>query len=285
MVGAGGQLGRELVATVPAAVEVIAADHGRLDVTDANAVRALILRERPHVVINAAGYTAVDRAETDQGTAFAVNARGPANLARGAVEAGARLVHVSTDFVFDGAQSTPYATDATPNPLNAYGRSKLEGERSVGAIAGGASVVIRTAWVYSVHGSNFVKNMLRLMDERGELGVVVDQVGTPTWARGLAKALWAAASLPGVRGTLHWTDAGVASWYDLAVAVQEEALAAGILRGAAAVRPIRTESYPTPARRPAYSVLDKGQSWATLGMTPPHWRTALRQMLGEVGRA
>lgn len=279
--GAGGQLGRELVATAPAGVDVVAADRSRLDVTDAAAVRQAIQGSRADVVINASGYTAVDRAESDRAAAFDVNALGPANLARAAVDAGARLVHVSTDFVFDGCRSSPYPPDAVPNPLSVYGESKLAGERSVQEVTDGRGVIVRTAWVYAARGSNFVNTMLRLMGERDELRVVVDQVGTPTRARGLARALWSAASAPEVRGTLHWTDAGVASWYDFAVAIQEEAIVVGRLRREPPIVPVLTQAYPTAAKRPAYSVLDKTSTWSVLGMTAPHWRVSLRRMLEE----
>jgi dTDP-4-dehydrorhamnose reductase len=282
VVGAGGQLGRELVGTAPDGVRVTAADRSQLDVTDAEAVREWMVRSGATVVVNAAGYTAVDRAEAEREAAAAANAGGPATLARAAAAARARLVHVSTDFVFDGRQSTPYLPSADPNPLSVYGRTKLDGERAVLGEAGPSAVVVRTAWVYSAHGSNFVKTMLRAMRTRDELRVVADQVGSPTWARGLARAIWTATLRPEVRGILHWTDAGVASWYDFAVAIQEEALTAGLLAREVTIRPIRTEGYPTPATRPAYSVLDKEDTWRTLALTPPHWRVALRQMLEEL---
>jgi dTDP-4-dehydrorhamnose reductase len=196
---------------------------------------------------------------------------------------GARLVHLSTDFVFDGSSGRPYTPRDRPAPLGVYGRTKLASEQ-VALGLGEQAVVVRTAWVYSRHGQNFVRTMLQLMREQDGVGVVSDQVGTPTWARSLAEALWAVAGLPSLHGVLHWTDAGVASWYDFAVAIQEEALAAGLLERAVPVRPLSSREYPTAARRPAYSVLSKGESWAVLGFTPPHWRVNLRLMLQELAR-
>ena len=198
-------------------------------------------------------------------------------LADNARRIGARFVHVSTDFVFDGRSGIPYAPDAEPNPLGVYGRTKLEGER----LAGHGALIIRTAWVYAPTGGNFVRTMLRLMAERPEVRVVADQIGTPTYAPGLAAALWALAE-KGVTGIHHHTDSGAASWYDFAVAIQEEALAIGLLDTAAPVIPIATAEFPTPARRPHFSVLDKRSTIAALGAPAPHWRVNLRHMLNEV---
>ncbi|KPK53106.1 MAG: dTDP-4-dehydrorhamnose reductase [Thiotrichales bacterium SG8_50] len=278
LTGAGGQLGREMHRTVPEAHELIALSSTELNVTDAVQIdRALAIHE-PAVVLNAAGYTAVDRAETERERAQAVNGEGPGLLAQASVARGIRLIHVSTDFVFDGKKGSPYLPDDSPNPLGVYGETKLAGERAAMAADSGV-LVVRTAWLYSGHGQNFVNTMLRLMRERSSVGVVADQVGTPTWARGLARALWRAVDLPQMQGIHHWTDAGVASWYDFAVAIQEEAQAWGLLDRAIPIRPIRTQDFPTPARRPAYSVLDKTATWGELGITPPHWRVALREMI------
>jgi dTDP-4-dehydrorhamnose reductase len=282
--GAGGQVGLELQATAPSGWVVAACTSGQLDVTQADAVRATLTAFRPSVVIHAAAYTAVDAAEADADRARAVNAEGTAHVAEAARAVGARLLYLSTDFVFDGAQGRAYAPSDEPRPLGVYGQTKLEGERVAARILDRQALVIRTAWVYSRHRRNFVLTMLRLMAERGEVGVVADQVGTPTWARSLAEALWAAAGRTDLRGVVHWTDAGVASWYDFAVAIQEEALAAGLLSRAVTVRPLRTEEFPSRARRPAFSVLEKGASWEALGRTPPHWRVNLRRMLEALAR-
>ncbi|QMW22077.1 dTDP-4-dehydrorhamnose reductase [Sandaracinobacteroides saxicola] len=276
--GAAGQLGRALQATAPAGATVIAPDEARFDILDAAAVDAIIAETRPTHLFNAAAYTAVDKAETDADTAHRVNATAVATLATAARAHGAKLVHISTDFVFDGTASTPYPPDATPNPLGLYGATKRAGETA--ALANPDALIVRTAWVYAAKGNNFVHTMLRLMRERPELRVVADQVGTPTHATGLARALWALAAA-NARGIFHWTDAGVCSWYDFAVAIQEEALALGLLATAIPILPIRTTDYPTPARRPAYSVLDKTDTWALTGPALP-WRAELRLCLQDI---
>jgi dTDP-4-dehydrorhamnose reductase len=279
--GAAGQLGRELLRSVPEGVECIAATREILDIADAAQVRAFVRRERPGLIINAAAYTAVDKAESEQELAAAINVNGAANLATACAENGSRLIHVSTDFVFDGTSSTPYLPDAPTSPLGEYGRSKLAGEQAV--VAGlPSALIMRTAWVYSAFGGNFVKTMLRLMAEREELSVVADQVGTPTWARGLADALWLAADQSDLQGLYHWTDAGVCSWYDFAVAIAEEALEIGLLQRMPRIHPIPGSAYPTPAARPAFSVLDKNSTWAVLKTEGLHWRSQLRSMLKEL---
>jgi dTDP-4-dehydrorhamnose reductase len=282
--GAGGQVGLELQATVPSGWVIAACQSDQLDVTRADAVRAAMTAFRPSVVIHTAAYTAVDTAEANADRARSVNVQGTTHVAEAALDVGARLLHLSTDFVFDGAQGRPYAPDDEPRPLGVYGRTKLEGERAAVRIMERQALVVRTGWVYSRHRQNFVLTMLRLMAERSEVGVVADQVGTPTWARSLAETLWAAADRADLSGVVHWTDAGVASWYDFAVAIQEEALAAGLLHRAVPVRPLRTEEFPTAAARPAFSVLEKGGSWTALGRTPPHWRVNLRHMLQGMAR-
>jgi dTDP-4-dehydrorhamnose reductase len=280
--GAGGQVGLALQECPPEGWDVIGCGMEALDVTDADRVRQVLRRERPTVVIHTAAYTDVDAAESAAERAEAVNGRGTAHVADAARAVGARLLHVSTDFVFDGASGRPYTPADAAHPLGVYGRTKLAAEREAVRILGDRALVVRTAWVYSRHRQNFVLTMLRLMRERDRIGVVSDQVGTPTWARSLAEALWAAAARPELGGVLHWTDAGVASWYDFAVAIQEEALVLGLLERAVPVRPLRTEEYPTPARRPSYSVLDKSAAWATLGCPVRHWRESLRLMLREL---
>jgi len=279
--GSRGQLGWELQRGVPAGVDLIALDRDALDISNGTAVSRLVDQLRPDAIVNAAAYTAVDRAESEPALAHAVNADGAAHLARAARAVGAHLVQVSTDFVFDGRGSRPYPVDAAPAPLGVYGASKLQGEREVREYLGERALILRTAWVYSVHGNNFVKTMLRLMRERDELRVVADQVGTPTWACDLAAAIWQGLA-HGITGTHHWTDAGVASWYDFAVAIAEESLALGLLDRQVPIRPIRSEEFPTAATRPAYSVLDKSSTWAALGMTASHWRQSLRRMLSEL---
>jgi len=277
ILGSKGQLGRGLAATAPAGTEIAAHDVDTLDITDRGAVEALVAAERPELILNAAAYTAVDKAESEEDLAFAINATAVGHLAGAARLAGARMVHVSTDFVFDGVSGVPYAPDAAPAPASAYGRTKLAGER----LAGESALIVRTAWVYAPTGGNFVRTMLRLMGERPEVRVVADQIGTPTYAPGLAAALWTLAA-KGMTGLHHYTDAGAASWYDFAVAIQEEALAAGVLHNAVPVIPIASADFPTPATRPHYSVLDKTSTFAALGGPAPHWRENLRVMMAAI---
>jgi dTDP-4-dehydrorhamnose reductase len=281
--GARGQVGKATMALAPAGADVDAVGHEQLDIGDASAVDRYLDERRPDVIINAAAYTAVDRAESEPQAAVRVNEHGPANLARAAARTGSRLIHISTDFVFDGEGSTPYRPQDRANPLSVYGTTKLAGENAVRAFDTRA-VILRTAWVYEAQGKNFLLTMLRLMRERGSVRVVADQIGSPTAARSIAQALWAFAAKPEVHGTFHWTDSGVASWYDFAVAIAEEwAEVAGV--AVAEVIPIGTQDYPTPARRPRFSVLDKSATCAALGLSPRHWRQNLRQVIGDIPRA
>jgi dTDP-4-dehydrorhamnose reductase len=277
IVGGKGQLGRGLAATAPEGADIVSHDIDTLDIADAAALKACVEEVRPAILFNAAAYTAVDKAESEEDLALVVNGTAVGTLADAARGAGARFVHVSTDFVFDGTSGVPYAPDAVPNPVSAYGRTKLAGEQAAGPDA----LIVRTAWVYAPAGGNFVRTMLRLMGERPEVRVVADQIGTPTYAPDLARALWMLAG-KGVTGIHHYTDAGAASWYDFAVAIQEEALAIGLLEKAVPVIPIATADFPTPARRPHYSVLDKTSAYAALGGPAPHWRSNLRTMLREI---
>lgn len=280
--GAGGQLGAALLAAVPEGWHVTALTHDDLDITDRFAVRARIAAAQPTVIINAAAYTAVDRAEEQPDVARAVNSDGPANLADAAHEVGARLVHVSTDFAFDGTSARPYPPEAPPSPLGSYARSKVEGEARVLAVAGKSVTVIRTGWLYSARGRNFVMTMLRLMRNRRSVTVVADQIGTPTWAGGFAAVLWAAALRGDMPGIWHWADAGVASRYDLAVVVRDESQRLGLIGHPVDVMPIATGDYPALAPRPAFSVLDCVGTRRHLGLPARHWSEPLRDMLAEV---
>ncbi len=272
--GAGGQLGRALVATLPVDAKAITLASAALDITDRQAVDRAIAVHSPDVVINAAAYTTVDKAESEPARAMAVNGDAVGFLAEAARANGARFVHVSTDFVFDGRASQPLAPQAATNPLSTYGRTKLAGEHK----AGPEALIVRTAWVYADEGKNFAATMLRLMSERPEVRVVADQIGTPTYAPALASAIWGLDARR-TMGVFHVTDSGVASWYDFAVAIYEEARAAGLLTQDVAIVPITTADYPTPAHRPAYSVLDTSTTRAALGTVAPHWRVNLRTML------
>jgi len=280
VIGAGGQLGRALLATSPAEADVVVPARSDCDLTNDDQIEHWLNEVRPGVVFNAAAYTAVDAAESDEANAQLINATGVGRLAEAAKRHSARLVHVSTDFVFDGETSRPYAPDDEPSPVNIYGRTKRDGEVAI-LDSGADALIVRTAWVYFERGRNFVHTMLRLMSERDEVRVVSDQIGTPTYARNLARALWTMAQKP-VSGIYHVTDSGVASWYDFAVAIREEAAAGGLIANAARIVPVSTADYPTPARRPRFSVLDNSNTRSVLGATGQHWREALREMLMRI---
>ena len=279
VMGCNGQLGHSLADTASVNVNLIGLDLPELDITDASAVLEICRETRPDVIVNAAAYTAVDQAESESVLATSVNVEGPRNIAIASREVGARLIHISTDFVFDGQSSTPYKADAVTNPLSVYGQTKRDGELAVLEETSGTAVVIRTSWLYSKTGSNFVKTMLRLMGERDELGIVADQFGSPTWADSLAEALWAFVDAPEHSGIFHWTDSGETSWQEFAVAIQQEALALGLLGKAIPIHAIKTEDYSTVATRPAYSVLDCSSTIQAINIQPAEWRTNLRRML------
>lgn len=271
--GAKGQLGRGLIATAPSTVDLHPVTRDDCDLADASAIAALIQQVAPDLVINAAAYTAVDKAERDEDAARAINAGAVAALV--AAHRG-KLVHVSTDFVFDGTSSRAYRPDDSRNPISVYGRSKAEGEDCLRD----SDLLVRTAWVYTAGGANFVRTMLRLMAEKPALNVVADQIGAPTWAPGLARTLWRLVAKD-TSGTFHHSDAGVASWYDFAVAIQEESLTLGLLHNAIPITPVPTSAYSTPAARPAFSLLDCNKTRALLDDGHTHWRTNLRTMLQE----
>jgi dTDP-4-dehydrorhamnose reductase len=284
LTGAAGQVGRAFRAATPAGSVVVALAHSDLDITDTDAVGRAVAAHAPQWIVNAAAYTAVDAAESAPAAADLLNAVAVGYLAEAAAAARARLLHLSTDFVFDGRASIPYAPDAIPHPIGAYGKSKLAGERQA-LVDGARSIVVRTSWVYAAHGQNFVRTMLRLMAAKPEVRIVCDQIGCPTWAGGLAQILWQLITLDAAGGIYHWCDAGVASWYDFAVAIQEEALTRGMLEHAVPVLPIRSAQYPSAASRPPYSVLDAAQTRALTGAPALHWRTQLRRMLDELAAA
>jgi dTDP-4-dehydrorhamnose reductase len=280
VLGGGGQVARAVVAMAPPGHEVVLKSRAELDITDTAAVARALEATPVDWIVNGAAYTAVDLAEDQPDSARLINDKAVAGLAAAAAGADARLLHLSTDFVFDGTSGHAYLpTDAT-HPLSVYGRTKLAGEAHV--LADQRGVVLRTSWVYAAEGRNFVRTMLRLMRERDRLGVVADQIGTPTWASGIAGAVWGMVGAGAPGGLYHWTDLGVASWYDFAVAIQEEALARGLLERAIPVTPIATADYPTRATRPRFSVLDTGATRALLPVPARHWRQNLRQMLDEL---
>jgi dTDP-4-dehydrorhamnose reductase len=282
IVGAAGQLGRALLRNVPDGVEAVALDRTQLDITRDEAVAETVRSHRPNVVINASAYTAVDLAQSEPQKAYAINADAVGSLAGVCASLGIRFIHVSTDFVFDGTSGRPYRPDDATNPLGVYGASKLVGEQNIANHGGLDWAVVRTAWVYASSGRNFVLTMLRLFNERPVVRVVADQIGAPTSALSLSECVWRAATSGKLRGIAHFTDAGVASWYDFAVAIYEEASQLGLVTQTVDVQPIQTKDYPTPARRPSYSVLDTTATTTALGLVPVHWRTNLRQVLREL---
>lgn len=278
--GANGQLGREmqrLSAVSPN--NYTFTDVAELDVTDAGAVRQAVAQTRAEVIVNCAAYTNVERAEEDGEAADRLNRGAAENLARAAEANGATLIHVSTDYVFDGTAHTPYREDTAPSPLGAYGRTKLAGERAVMA-SGCRYLIFRTAWLYSEYGNNFLKTMLRLTSERDTLQVVFDQIGTPTYAGDLALAIFSiieSERYAGNEGVYHFTDEGVCSWYDFAT---EIAAAAG--HDSCRIIPCHTSEFPTKAARPAYSVLDKTKIKTTFQMDIPHWREPMIYCLKQL---
>ncbi len=284
VLGAGGQVGRAVAKAAPAGHDVVAKSHTQLDIGDEATVAATLAQTRADWIVNAAAYTAVDRAESDFAQAQAINDTAVGVLARCAAHVGCRLLHLSTDFVFDGKSNRAYLPGDPTNPLSVYGTTKLGGERRA-LREGRDGIVLRTAWVYDSSGRNFALTMLRLMRERPEVRVVCDQIGAPTWAAGIAEAIWGLIGAAASPGVFHWTDLGVASWYDFAVAIQEEALARGLLTQAVPIVPIATADYPTPAACPRFSVLNTESSRALVRAAARHWRQNLRKMLDELRSA
>ena len=288
LLGGNGQVGRELRRSLPALGELVVATRdgaGADAVADFDApgsLAALVARVAPDVVVNAAAYTAVDRAETDADAAFRVNAEAPAAIATACAAAGALLLHYSTDYVFDGRAVRPYREDDPTSPLGVYGASKLAGEQAIRA-SGARHAILRTAWVYAAHGKNFLLTMLRLAGERDELRVVADQVGAPTPASWIADATAAVIS-HGVdqSGTWHLTAGGETSWHGFAEAIIDEAHALGLIERKPRVVAIPTSDYPTPAQRPAYSVLDTTRLRRDFSIVPPEWREGLQRTLDEL---
>ncbi len=295
LVGGKGQLGRELRRSLaPLGELVVATRDGRLhdggsaiaaDLADPQHLAGVVREVAPDAVINAAAYTAVDRAESEPEAAFRINGEAPGVLAQACAAAGIPLVHYSTDYVFDGQGSSPYREDDPTAPLGVYGASKLAGEQAIRA-AGGRHLVFRTAWVYAAHSHNFLRTMLRLGAERDELRVVADQVGTPTPAALIAEvtavALRRALDDTGTSGTWHLVADGQTSWHGFAEAIFAEAVEAGLLPRAPRVQAITTAEFPTPARRPAYSCLDTTALRRDFAVALPHWRDALRPVIAAL---
>ena len=282
LIGSTGQVGQELLKTLKPLGELVTLTRQQLDLTKYDEITNAIISLKPDTIVNAAAYTAVDKAQSDSDTAMAINQEAPKVMAQAASKIGANLVHISTDYVFDGKNHTPYREDDATNPLGVYGQSKLLGEKEVIKNCD-RYILLRTAWVYGAKGhGNFVKTMLRLGAEREELKVVADQIGSPTWSYNIAEAI---ANLIGnnvAAGIYNFSCSGVASWYDLAVAIFEEAEQLGFPLKIKTVFPVTTAQFPTPTERPSYSVLSKGKYIETLSIYPPHWRDSLKKMLAEL---
>jgi dTDP-4-dehydrorhamnose reductase len=285
--GAGGMLGRDLTALLGArGAEFTALTRADLDITDAAAVTAAVTAAQPGVVVNCAAWTGVDAAEEHEDEALAINGHGPANLAAACAATGALLVHPSTDYVFAGDASTPYAEDAPTAPAGAYGRTKLAGEQAVRAALPDASYIVRTAWLYGAHGKNFVQTMLRLAGNGTSPGVVADQHGQPTWTADVAAQVHALVEKAAPPGIYHATSSGETTWFGFAEAIfaryYQDQDPAGAERSVVTPRPVTTAEYPTPARRPAYSVLGH-DAWQAAGIAPiGDWRDALDRAYPEI---
>lgn len=286
--GKNGQVGRALVPALSRLGEVTALDRASCDLSDPVSIVRAVEMARPDIIVNPAAYTAVDQAETDSSTAFAVNARAPGVLAQLAAERGIPLIQYSTDYVYDGRKRAPYVEDDATNPLSVYGASKLEGENVVRAVLP-AHVIVRTSWVFSEHGTNFLKTMLRLAGERGTLNIVADQTGAPTSAHVIAEATAAIirklADGGGPFGTYHLAAAGETSWYGYASYLIAQARALNFPIKVRTVNPIAASAYPTPAMRPANSRLDTAKLARDFAISPPPWQDGVLRVLERMTKS
>ncbi len=277
--GANGQLGNELhkLSAQHNNWKFFFCDRNKVDITDKEAITAFVQENKITAIINCAAYTAVDLAESETAKARTINVQGAKNLAQVTAENNLKLIHVSTDFVFDGKHYLPYVESDTPNPLSVYGETKLQGEKEVLKACSNA-IVIRTSWLYSAYGTNFVKTMQRLGNERTQLGVVFDQIGTPTWTGDLAQAILEILSQfkENTSGIYHFSNEGVASWYDFAVEIME------LSKIDCKVLPIEAKEYPTPAYRPAYSVLNKSKIKRDFNLKIPYWKVSLKNCIEQI---
>ena len=286
LTGSTGQLGNSIINTKSKNVDLVITKREQLDLSDPQSCEELILSEKPDWVINCAAFTAVDLAEKDIDLCNKINSLAPGAFANAINKINGNLLQISTDFVFDGEQNYPYKTDQMRNPINQYGYSKALGEKLIQKNTKNAysSKILRTSWVISPYGKNFILTMLKLHEYKDSINVVFDQIGAPTSAKHLAKVCWKIINFKEIKKLpqiLHWSDSGVASWYDVAVAVGEIGLELGLIQKKANVYPIKTIDYPTPARRPKYSLLDTFETSNFLKMNPNHWRLNLIEILKE----
>lgn len=277
LLGGFGQLGTLIQESLPSGIELFAFSSADFDIRNLNQHQAIYKDLAPTTIINASAYTQVDKAESEHELAYAVNADGPANIAKSCPD-NCRIIHISTDFIFDGAKNSPYLPADQASPLSVYGASKLAGEEKLLAVRPD-SLILRTSWLYSAQGQNFMNTMLKLMKERDELSVVNDQLGTPTSAHTLAKVVWRFVANRELKGKFHWADQGETSWFDFAVEIQQQALALGLLDKQIPLRAISTQDYPTPAQRPKYSVLDKSETYNAINFTGLNWQDELGKVL------
>lgn len=284
--GAAGQVGCEMVKLAPAGFEVVGYNSSELDITNVQQVQQIVAEQAPALIINAAAYTAVDKAETDVERAFAVNETGVNNLAHAALALNIPVFHISTDYVFDGTATDPYKETDPVGPTGVYGASKLAGEQAL-ANSGVKHIILRTSWVFGAEGNNFVKTMLRLGKERDTLGVVADQHGCPTSAASIAKLLWQVAQKYTEEGELPWgiyhfSNSPATTWHGFSCEIFKQAVEAGFLEKAPVVNPIKTSDYPTPAKRPAWSVMECSSLESLLGSGVPGWQQELSAVLKQL---
>lgn len=276
--GRHGQLGSELydLTSNNSQFQMVFVDREEMDLSNSVEIKTVLNAEKPNIIVSAGAYTAVDKAESDQDLCNAVNHLAVQAIGEWAAENNAKVIHISTDYVFDGLSEIPLKETDIPKPLNVYGATKLKGEQAL-QNSGAAYVIIRTAWVYSTYGANFVKTMLRLMNKRDEIGVVADQIGTPTYARDLAQAILdIIQSTEFTQGIYHYSNEGSISWHDFAVAIKE-------IKGfTTKVNAINSDAFPTPAKRPNFSLLDKTKIIETYGVKVPNWKISLQEMLSKM---
>ena len=276
--GAGGQLGHALRSSVPKHLMLVALDHTQLAIDDTRQLKQCLECHQPDVIINTAAYTHVDKAETETRTAFGINADAAGELAMQAMAIGARLIHVSTDYVFDGRATQPYEVDAKPLPINVYGESKLAGEKKIGEAMTDAATIVRSSWLYSHRGSNFLTTMLQKMVCGENLQIVDDQTGSPTSVDHLARVLWALCEDASISGLVHWSNAGQTSWFGFTNAIAERAIADGLITRMPVVTPVSSDEISTAAKRPAYSALECSLSNTRPDLEPESWQRALDQI-------
>ncbi len=279
--GAGGQLARELWMTRVKGWEVFMFERSQLDISQPREVFSVFDEYKPDIVINTAAFTSVDAAEQQPDKATAVNSEGAFYMARAALQHRTHLIHISTDYVFNGCQPWPYLPDDPCYPVNAYGRSKWDGECLIRQCMT-SHLIVRSSWLYAANGKNFVTKMLQILRDNKHASVVFDEIGSPTWARGLAETLWIAARQR-LTGTYHWSDAGVASRYDFACAINELGQGMNLLpQEDISIVPVRSSEHRNTVRRPPFSVLDTTRTWNALNLTPVHWAVQLRRMMSEM---